>query len=97
MLTNSKRYLWLGVMFCLFALLFTILYYLDLIKTLDLFLCVVYVAYFVGLALMYNGAYNRAKERTKSTLLNFIFGAIFMILAIGLLIYGLITETIVLF
>lgn len=96
-MTNTKRYIGLGIMFCLFTLLFTVLYYVDAIKTLDLMLCVTYVSYFVGIALMYNGAYTRAQGKTKSTILNFAFGGLFIILAIGLLIYGLVTETIVLF
>lgn len=97
MLTNTKRCLWLGIIFCVFAILFVVLYFFDVIKTLDLFLCVTYVTYFIGIALMYNGAYQRAKGFTKSTLANFIFGGIFMICAISMLIYGLVTGIIVLF
>lgn len=94
---NSKRYACLGVIFCLFAILFAILYFTDSIKYLNLTLAVTYVSYFIGLALMYNGAYNREKNHTTSTRLNFIFGFVFILLSISLLIYGLITGLIVIF
>lgn len=63
----------------------------------SLLLAVAYVEYFVSLALFYNGAYNREKSHTNATVLNFLLGAVFLLLAIATLIYGFYTGSISLF
>lgn len=87
----------MGIIFSLFAILFATLFYLDLISTMDLMLSVTYVSYFTGLALLYNGAYNRSQAHKKSTVLNFSIGLVFILIAIALLTYGLISGKIILF
>lgn len=94
---SSKRFIGLGIIFSIFAIFFALLYYFDFISTMDLFLSVTYVAYFVGIALMYNGAYTREHSKTKATALSFIVGACFILASIGMLIYGLMTGTVILF
>lgn len=94
--SNTKKYIWLGITFSVLAILFAILYYVNIISTMDLFLAVTYVAYFVGLALLYNGAYNRAKNHKNATLINFILGVLFILLSTGMLIYGFATGTVLL-
>lgn len=94
---SSKKYLIFGIIFSLFAITFGLLHYFKVIKSLDLFLSVTYIAYFVGIALLYNGAYNRNYNRTKSTLLNFVLGGIFILAAIVMLIYGLATGIVIMF
>lgn len=88
---SSKKYLWLGITFSLLAVLFAVLYYVNIISTMDLFLAVTYVAYFVGLALLYNGAYCRERSHKNSTILNFVLGCLFILLSTGMLIYGFAT------
>ncbi len=94
---SSKRFAFIGVLFCAFAIVFALLYYFNVISNLDLYLSVTYVSYFVGLALMYNGAYAREHGFKPSTITNFVFGAIFMIASIILLVYGLASGLIVMF
>ncbi len=94
MAQTSKKFLVLGLLFSAFAILFSILYYLNVISTLDLFLSVTYVAYFVGLALLYNGAYNKEKKHKKATAVNYLIGLLFVVVAIGMLIYGFSTGLI---
>lgn len=94
---GAKKYMILGTFLSLLAITFALLYHFNVIKTFDLYLAVTYVSYFVGLALMYNGAYNRTFVRTKSTVINFVLGGIFILGSIALLIYGLVAGTIVLF
>ncbi len=94
---SAKKYMFTGIFLSLMAITFALLYHFNVIKRLDLYLAVTYVTYFVGLALMYNGAYNRTHIHTKATVINFILGGIFILGSIGLLIYGLITGVIVMF
>lgn len=94
---SVKRYAFMGVVFSLFTILFFLLYYFKLISNMDLYLAVTYVCYFAGLAMLYNGAYNRSLEHTKSTVASFSLGVGFVVASIVLLIYGIVTGTIVLF
>ncbi|MGN1201494.1 MAG: hypothetical protein ACI4R8_04500 [Candidatus Caccovivens sp.] len=94
---GAKKYMIMGIFLSILAISFALLYYFNLIKRLDLFLAVTYITYFVGLALMYNGAYNRTFIRNKATVINFILGILFILGSIALLIYGLITGVIVIF
>lgn len=94
---GAKKYMITGIFLSVMAITFALLYHFNVIKRLDLYLAVTYVTYFVGLALMYNGAYNRTHVRTKATVTNFILGGVFMLGSIGLLIYGLVTGVIVMF
>lgn len=95
--STLKKYSLMGIIFSLFAIFFAILFYFNLISTMDLMLSVTYVSYFTGLALLYNGAYNRSQAHTKSTIINFAIGLIFILISIALLTYGLISGKIILF
>lgn len=92
----SKKCLFMGIFFSLLAITFFLLYHFKVIKTLDLMLTVTYILYFIGLALIYNGAYNREFDRTKSTAISFGIGCLAILCALVLLIYGLITGQIML-
>lgn len=94
---SPKKCMGFGIIFSLAAVVFAVLYHFNLIKSLDSFLALTYVAYFVGLALMYNGGYHREYRRTPSALISFVLGFLFIILAIVLLVYGLVQGYIVLF
>lgn len=94
---ESKRFVILAILFSIFAITFALLYHFKVINYMSLFLSVTYVSYFVGIALFYNGAYTRNKDKTTSTKLNFFFGFVFIAISIVLLIYGLVTKEIVLF
>ncbi len=93
----SKRYVVFGIIFSIVAILFAILYCFKIISTMDVFLAVTYVSYFVGIALMYNGGYHRENGHTKATALNFLIGGVFILLSIALLVYGFVSGTVTLF
>lgn len=97
MSSTLKRYLFLGIFFSVFALAFVLLHHFNIIRDMDLLLAVTYVSYFVGIALIYNGAYLREHSKTKSTGLCFIIGSLFVVLSTTLLIYGIATGRILLF
>lgn len=94
---SAKRYVGLAVIFCVGALAFFLLYYFKVINTLDLFNVCTYISYFVGIAFLYNGAFEREFDRIRSAKLNFLFGILFLIAAIVLLSIGLANGKIVLF
>lgn len=96
-MSRTTKSVLMGIIFGSLAIVFAILYHFNLIKEMDLLLAGTYIAYFVGLALLYNGAYLREYDKTASTVINFIFGFICISLSIALLVYGLVNGTIVLF
>ncbi len=86
---TTRRYLLYGLMFCLSAVLFVLLYYFNVIKNLNLTLTTVYVGYFVGLALLFNCAYCKKNLHNASAWVNGLCGGAFLIAAIVLLVIGL--------
>lgn len=84
----TKRYLVYGILFCLGAILFAVLYYCHVIKHLNLILASVYVAYLAGLGLIFNCAYNKKHLHTTSAWISGIFGTLLLIGSIVLLIIG---------
>lgn len=54
---QQKKFLILGIVFSVLAIAFALFYYFDVIRFLDNYLALVYVIYFVGLALMFAGSY----------------------------------------
>lgn len=88
MTRNMRGYIWTGVFFGLMTILFALLYYFNVIKNMSLVLAVVYVTYFVGLALFYNGAYCRKQAKTISSTLCMVSGGAFVVASTVLLIYG---------
>ena len=94
--SNTKRYICFGIIFSIFAITFALLYFFKVITTLDLYLAVVYVSYFAGIALLYNGGYSREKDRLGSSVSNFLLAFVFIGASITMLIVGLINGTIVL-
>lgn len=94
---SAKRYVGLATIFCVGAIIFFLLYYFKAVSTLDMFNVGTYIAYFVGIAFLYNGAFEREFERIRSAKTNFICGILFLIAAIVLLSVGLATGKIVLF
>ncbi len=85
----TKWYLFIGLSFCLVAVLFVLLYHFNVINNLTLMLTSVYVSYFVGIGLMFNGAYCKKNVHDKSAWLNGLLGGAFVIAAIVLLVIGL--------
>lgn len=94
---ETRRFVILAIIFSIFAITFALLYHFKVVNYMTLYLAVTYVSYFVGIALFYNGAYTRNKDKTTSTKLNFIFGFVFIAISIALLVYGLVTKEIILF
>ncbi len=97
MKSETKRFIILAILFSIIAISFSLLYHFKIVTYLSLYLAVTYTSYFVGLALLYNGAYNREKEKNVAKKLNLIFGVLFVLLSIALLVYGIIVGDIVLF
>lgn len=94
---SSKRYIFLAIIFSLVTITFGVLYHFNIIARMDLYLAVTYVTYFVGIALLYNGAYVRESGHTTPTGFNFGFGILFIIASITMLVYGLVSGLIILF
>ncbi len=90
----SKRYLFMGILFGILAIFFALMYYFNVIQTLDLLLSVVYVMYFAGLALVYNGAYCKTHQYKVGFTLSLIAGIMLIVASVVLLIYGLSTGQI---
>ncbi len=97
MKSETKRFIALAIVFSLLTITFFLLYYFKVITHLGLYLAVTYTSYFVGVALMYNGAYARKQNKRGASKLNVLFGTIFVCVSIGLLIYGIINGEIVIF
>lgn len=94
---HAKRCLIWGSIFCVLAITMVLLYHFHVIKLLELFLCSIYVIYFVGLALLFSGGYNDEKNNTFAKWAMWIMGFSFLILSIALLIFGIQTDQIALF
>ncbi len=94
---TAKKYMILVFLFCVFAVVFALLYQLNIIETMSLYLSATYVTYFVGLAILYNGAYCKEKGSNSAKKLSYIFGTLIILLSIGLLIYGFATDQISMF
>ena len=86
---SMKRYLLYGLMFCLAAVIFVLLYHFNIIKNLSLTLTAVYVSYFVSIALFFNCAYCKKHLHTTSAWINGLFGGLLLIASIVVLIIGL--------
>ena len=97
MSSASKKCIFMGIFFSVFAVSFAILHYFNIIRDMDLMLAVIYVAYFAGVALLYNGAYIRERSNSKATLFCFLIGTLFVLASTALLIYGIIAGRIFLF
>jgi len=85
---KAKNYLATGIVFAVLAILFTLLYYFNAIKSLDLYVAVTYVVYFVGMALFYNGAFCNQQNYKKAKIFNYLLATVFILIAITMLIYG---------
>ncbi len=94
---ETKRFIILAILFSILTITFSLLYYFKVITHLGLMLAVTYTSYFVGIALLYNGAYARKQNKRGASKLNVLFGFLFVCLSIGLLIYGLVIGEIILF
>lgn len=94
---NTKSYSLFAILFSITTILFFVLFKLKIISSLDLFLAVIYITYFVGLAIFYNGGYLKEHGNKKSSNLNFIFGVLFVLISFAGLIYGFATGLIELF
>ena len=85
----TKRFMIYGIIFCLIAVLFVLLYYFQVVQHLNLMLTSVYVAYFCGLGFIFNSAYNHKHFHKASAIISGIFGAVLFLASIVLLIIGL--------
>lgn len=93
----AKKYLFFGIFFGACAIAFSLLYYFNVIKNLDLFLAVIYVIYFTGVALFFNGGYCREKGNVNAKRINYIISFLCVAGATALLIYGLVIGKVSLF
>lgn len=91
---KSKKAIIYGSISCLLAIGFALLYYFNIIKTLDSFLSLTYVAYFVSLALIFVGSYQKECQNTRAERAANIFGFICLTASTVMLIYGFATGLI---
>lgn len=87
----SKKFVILSVLFCLLAILFFVLFELSVIKNMTLYLALVYVAYFAGLALFYNSINLRQTNKRKSANVTLVFSLIIILASIVLMICGFVS------
>lgn len=97
MAKREKTTIFFIVFFSIVAIAFALLYVFGVIKSLDAYLAATYMSYFLGLALMYFGSYQKRKEHFKSMYLCYILSIILILLAIAALVYGIYTGNITLF
>lgn len=91
---DSTRLTIFCVLFCVLALIFFALYKFEVISNLDFYSASVYIIYFAGLALAYNGQRLKANGKNTSAKICYIFSTIIILLALVMLIYGFATGTI---
>lgn len=94
---KSRNLIIMVFIFSLFAIVFAILHVVGIVKNLDSYLAMVYMSYFLGLALMYLSTYHRQNEKYASMYACFVASIILILVAIAALIYGLCTGEITLF
>ncbi len=97
MTSTTKKSVIYTIVFSALAIVFALLYYFHAIAKMDLALTFVYVAYFAGVALLYNGTYMIRRHNIKGGLTSVIAGIVSVLGSASYLIYGIVTETIVLF
>lgn len=94
---KAKNKMFMVIMFSAFAILFAILHVVGIIKKLDSYLAMTYMTYFLGLAFMYLGSYQKLKEKYSSMRWCFAASIVLILASIVFLIYGLATGEITLF
>ncbi len=91
---KSKRFIALSILCALGAIVFTVLYFTNAVANFSLSLAVIYVSYFCGIALLYNGGFSKEQNKINSARVNLILGILFVLLSVIMLIYGFTTEQI---
>lgn len=91
---TTKRFILLSVVFCVLVIVFFVLFELNFISNLTLYLALVYIAFFIGLALYYNSVNLRYASKKTSSNITLIISLVIILASITLLIYGLVTGNI---
>ncbi len=94
---KTKNQMIMVIFFSVIAIVFAVLHVVGVVKNLDSYLAMTYMSYFLGLAMMYLGAYQKQKERFTSMRWCYIASIVLILIAIASLIYGLCTGDITLF
>lgn len=94
MSAKGKKLIIFGTLASVLAIGFVVLYYLNVIKTLDSFLSLTYVAYFVSLSITFVGSYQKECGHKTATKLCYLFGLLILLGATVMLIYGFSTGLI---
>ena len=93
-LKESTRMMIYSCVFCVLALLFFLLFQLDVISNLDFYSVMVYITYFAGLALYYNSKILKENNKSTSSKVCFWFAMALILVSIVALIYGFATGNI---
>lgn len=96
MKSSTSKYIVTSLIFCALTIVFFLLYHFQVIDTFNLCVAMVYITYFVGLAIYYNAANLKEQAKGKSALICVIFSVIFILISIGFLVYGYVNGLIVL-
>lgn len=97
MIKSEKFALTLGIFFCLATIVFVLLYQFNVFTQLTPFLTCMYVLYFIGLALLYNGTFNKSRGNVVASKICYTISTLFILGSTGMLIYGFISGQISLF
>lgn len=97
MIKSEKFSLTLSIFFCIATLVFVLLYYFNVFSQLTTFLTSIYVLYFIGLAVLYNGTFNKTRGNIVASKICYTISSLFILGSTALLIYGFISGQISLF
>jgi len=97
MTRKAKSQVYMVIFFSLIAIAVAVLHVVGIIKNLDSYLSMTYMSYFLGLAMMYLGAYHKQKKRYSSMRWCYGVSVLLILVAVVSLIYGLCTGEISLF
>ena len=91
---TTKKFILFSVFFSVLAIVFFVLFELNFISNLTLYLTLVYISFFTGLALFYNSVNLRHSSKITSSNITLIISIIIVLASIALLIYGFVTGNI---
>lgn len=96
MKSSTSKYVVISLIFCALTIMFFLLYHFQVIDTFNMCAAIVYITYFVGLAIYYNAANLTEQAKGKSAAICVVFSVIFLLISIAFMVYGYINGLIVL-
>ena len=86
---SQKKNILFATLFSALAIVFSLLYHFHVVKFLDNFLTLTYILYFIGLALMFTGGYQKNVGNRGYAKLLYTLSIIIILAAMAFIILGL--------